>query len=455
MEGIREHISTALLALMLALIVWVNATYQKDPPREDFFPPPIPIQVLDAPSELVVTNDPAEVVELKIRTFSSTWEKLGVSDFNATADWGDLEEGVNTVDVEVSCADPTVNILDFHPQVIYVHLEPRKAELKKVEVELTGRDEVPLGYEVYSPELEPDAVTVEGAASAVDRVEQVNVSLSLVDQRTSLERQIEPVPVDEDGEDVTGVKVSPAKVTVRVPIEKKQNYREVAVRVRTTGAPRRGYFFSGIDVVPPTVTIVGPPETIEAMGGYVETRGQIDLSGATRTIAQRMALDLPEGVSVLDSREGEVFRVLVTANVDAVTGGTTVKVSLRARNVQDDLYVEEMSVPAVDVILTGPAVLLDELQTDLLDAYVDLEGLEEGTHQVEPAVEMLAPEDSELQDLVVKDISPKYVEVTLSSSLTVTPEGRASPTATATNTASPTATPTREPTPTPTLIRRR
>ncbi|MFO7916515.1 MAG: CdaR family protein [Anaerolineae bacterium] len=454
MASIREHMGTALLALMLALIVWVNATYQKDPPREDFFPRQIPIQVLNAPSDLVVTNDPAEAVEVKIRTFSSTWEKLGVNDFNATADWEALEAGMNTVDIEVSCADPTVNILDFHPEVIYVRLEPQQSEDQEVNVELVGHEEIPLGYRVDSPEVDPEVVTVEGAASAVERVDRVNVSLSIVDQRASLERQLEPIPVDEEGEKVENVKVSPAEVTVRVPIERKQNYREVAIRVLTTGTPSRGYFFSGLDVVPATVTIVGPPETIEEMGGYVETRGEIDLSGATQTIAQKMELALPEGVSVLDTEGEDPFRVLVTANIDAVTGGTTVEVPLRERNVPGGLSVEKMSVSSVDVILTGPAVLLDELETDLLDAYVDLEGLEEGTRQVEPQVEILAPDDSELQDLAVKDVSPKYVEVTLNLASTPTPGGEASPTATATPTPAPTMTPTPKPTATATPRRR-
>lgn len=447
---IREHVGSALLSLILALIVWVSATYRNDPPREDFFPQEIPIQVLNAPAEFVVTNAPADSVQVELRAFSSTWEHLRVSDFSVTANWGELEPGVNTVDVKVTCADPTVSILDIHPEMVYVRVEPKRSELKKVEVELTERDQVPLGYRVYSPEVSPTFIAVEGSASAVDRVAQMKVSLSLIDQRTSLERQVEPIPVDREGRRVEGVSFSPTKVTVRVPIEKKQNYREVAVRVRTTGTPSRGYFFSGLDVVPPTVTVVGPPETIEAMGGYVETKREIDLTGATRMIAQKMELDLPEGVSVLDSREGEVFYVLVTANIDAVTAGTTIEVPLSAKKVREDLQAR-MSVPTVDVILTGPAVLLDELQTDLLDAYVDVSGLGVGTHQLEPKVEMLVPEDSELRDLVVKDISPKYVEVTLSLPPTATPTMEVSPTPTMTETVVSTMTPTPEPTATATL----
>ena len=159
------------------------------------------------------------------------------------------------------------------------------------------------------------------------------------------------------------------------------------------------------------------------------------MTGATRMIAGRMALDLPEGVSVLDSQEGEEFTVLVTVGIDAVSGGTTVELPLKAKRIQEGL-VAKLSVPMVDVIITGPAVLLDELQTDLVDAYLDLSGLGVGTHQVRPLVDILVEQNPELRDLIVSDVSPKFVEVTIAEPPTMTPTPSATPTSTPTITPS-------------------
>ena len=430
-------LGTPVLALVLAIIVWVNATYQNDQPRQDEFTEAIPIEMLNQRQGLVPTNDPVLSVQITIKAFSSSWRTLTASAFSVTADWAGLDEGIHAVPLQATCSDPTVSILAVHPNTLYVRLERVKKELKEVTVALSDRDEVPLGYRVYSPEVEPGFVTIEGPSSIVDSVDRVAVSLSLLRQRTSIERVVEPLPVTEDGTIVSGLRLSPTAVTLRVAIEKKQNYRDVVVRARTAGQPARGYFLSGVNVSPATITIVGPPDTIDTMGGIVDTKGEIDMTGTTRMVAERPELDLPEGVSVLGAREGETFRVLVTVGVDAVTGGTTVELRLTSKRLREGL-ISQVAVPSVDVILTGPAVLLDELETDLLEAYVDLAGLDQGTHQIRPQVEILADQDSKLRDLVVKDISPKFVQVSISLPPT------------ATSTASPTASPTLSPTPTQT-----
>jgi len=84
------------------------------------------------------------------------------------------------------------------------------------------------------------------------------------------------------------------------------------------------------------------------------------------------------------------------------------------------------------VILTGPAAAVDELQTDLLEAYVDLAGLSVGTHQVKPAVDIVASAADKLRDLVINDVSPKSIEVTIEEPPTATPTLTATRTPTAT-----------------------
>ena len=425
-----DVLSTFSLALVLAIIVWVNAIYQGDRPHEDLFPTPLDIQVLNTPSGFAVTNNPAETVQVRIKAFASSWETLGASDFSVTADWGGLTEGMNNVPIRVTCSERTVTLIAVYPEIMYVRLERLKSEEKEVVVELRDMDEVPLGYRVYAPTIQPDSVIVTGPASFVDRVSHLGVTISLLNQRSVLERVLEPTPMDENSQAVTGLAVSPQTVTVRVPIEKQENYREVAVRARTQGQPARGYFVSGVNVLPSTVTVVGPPNVIDKLGGLVDVASPIDVTGATRMLAEKATLSLPEGVSVLGAQEGTPFEALVTVEIGAVTGGTTVELPLKPKKVPEGLIVQ-LSTSLVDVILTGPAVVLDELQTDLLDAYVDLSGLGIGTHQVQPVVDIIATQDSKLRDLVVKDISPKYIQVTI--------------------TAPPTPTPTHTPTPTPTL----
>jgi len=83
----RDRIGTAMLALALSVIVWVNATYQTDRPTEDFFPAEIPVEVIGKPADLAVINGTAQTVRVRIRAFASSCETLTVDDFVATVDW--------------------------------------------------------------------------------------------------------------------------------------------------------------------------------------------------------------------------------------------------------------------------------------------------------------------------------------------------------------------------------
>jgi len=440
-KSTRDSIGTAFLALTLGIIIWVNAVYQEDPPREDWFPMEIPIEVVHRPEGLLLTNNPPDSVQVRIRAFSSRWEQLTRADFSAISDWSELGEGAYQVPIQVSCSERGVTILEVHPDSLYVRLEKPAEKEVPVVIELQDTDELPLGYRARTPRASPNKVDISGPASAVGRVSKAYVAVSVANKRTDIDQPIQPVLVDQNYALVNGVQIDPRVVQVHVDIEKMQNYREVAVRVRTVGQPARGYFVSSVTVEPSTVTVVGPPAIIEEIGGLVEGKTAIDITGATRMIAERVELQLPEGVSVVDAPKDEPYSVLVTVGIDAVQGGTTVELPLKYLHLRPGLRVAKV-VPEVEVILTGPAVLLDQLETDLIDAYVELGGLGPGVHQLKPQVVIHSDKNPALAALSVKDVLPSVVDVTIEMEPTPTPTPTATPTPTLIPTPTPTTTPT-------------
>ncbi|MHB1296242.1 MAG: CdaR family protein [Anaerolineae bacterium] len=416
-----ENLGSAILALVLSLVVWISATYQNDPPRQGVFADSIPIELLSMPEGLTLTKEPESLARVRIRAFTSSWAGLTASNFRATADLSGLESGVHAVPVEVTCSDRTVSVIGAQPETIFVSLEPLVQKEMTVTVKLVDQEELPLGYAVNLEAVDTHTVTVEGPESVVARVTEVVASISLANERSDVERVVEPRALDSDGNVVTGVIVRPQEVTAQFSIEKKLNYREVAVRARTSGTPARGYFVSSVNVEPATVTVVGPPDIIAGMSGLVSVLGEVDVTGATRLIADRLALDLPPGVSVLTEGGDEQPTILVTVEIDAVKGGTTLEVPIKTRKLGEGLAAK-LSVTSADIILTGPAVMLDDLQIDLINAYVDLSGLGPGTHQVRTVVDVLVSQNPNLSDLEVTSISPAYIEVTITEAVP-TPAG--------------------------------
>ncbi len=416
-----DTLGTAAIAVVLAVVVWVNAVYQSDPPTQDSFPQAIPIEMLNTTEGMVVTNAPSQEVNIQIKAFRSSWDGLTAESFRATADLAGLAEGLHTVPVKVTCTNPTVTIIRTQPDSLYVQLEPLRKSEFTVEIRLENEADLPLGYALSAPTFTPSSVSVEGPASLVGTVQAVVVPLSVAGRRGSVDQNLPLRALDASGKQVAGVTITPNAVRTELRIEQRQNYREVAVLARTSGQPARGYYVSSIAIDPATVTVVGPPSVIASMPGIVSILGDIDVTGATSLIAQRAELELPEGVSVYTDGSTDPHQVLVTVDIDAVTGGATIEVPLKARKLREG-YTVTLSVPSVDVILTGPSVVLDELAADLVDAYVDLTGLEAGIHQIKVVVELLAAQDPQLADLVVTSVSPAFVEADLRG-----PDGVAGP----------------------------
>jgi len=396
-----DALGTILLSLVLAVIVWVNAIYQVDKPNEDWFPELVHIDFINVPAGLALRNTPQDYVKIRLKAFESSWQSLTTSSFRAVADWAGLGEGTHPVSVKVTCSDRTVTITGTQPETIYVQLERTIKAALEVTVNAQDLDQVPAGYAVDTPEVTPRFISVEGPFSLVEQVRSVVATLSLAGRRSSLTTKVQPQALDGEGAAVRGVQLSPSEVTVNVGIEQKLNYREVAVRGAITGQPARGYYVSSVEVDPATVTVVGPPAVIADMGGLVSTLGEIDVSGETRLLAKRLPLDLPEGVTPQDGRKD----VLVTVGIDPIMSGMTVQLPLEMRNIPDGLR-GKLATSTVDVYLTGPAVVLDDLQVDLLEAYVDLDELTIGLHQVKPVVNILVQRNDKLADLVILDADP-------------------------------------------------
>jgi hypothetical protein len=86
----------------------------------------------------------------------------------------------------------------------------------------------------------------------------------------------------------------------------------------------------------------------------------------------------------------------------------------------------DLSPDTVDLIITGPEPVIQNLTIDDVIVFVSLDGYREGSYLVEPEFEVL------LEQLNIDSINPDTIEVTISVD-----DGTISPTATPTNTPTP------------------
>lgn len=440
-----DKLGSAMLALFLAILVWVVATYEADPPKTDVFRD-IPIDIRNKPADLQIMNGMETHVEIEVRAPESRWKELVAASFEVFVDLKDIREGTSEVEVQVTCpSDSTVTLLDQIPSRVTIHLEQTLSKRLNVSAEVLDADSVPLGYISRSPTLVPTSITVSGPRSIVEQAHEATLSVRLEGSRETVQLSAAPIIRDTDGNVIEGLEVSPPLIQTEVQVERQLGYRDVTVSAITTGSPAPGYWVSNIAVDPPSVTVYGKPQIIEAMPGFLETN-PIDIEGVDETLVRRVPLALPEGVSVF-SEDVSGQTVNIHIEITPQLGGQTVRRQVEYQGLGTG-YVVTLSPELVDVILSGPLPELQMLGPDDVQVVLNLMGLRIGTHRLQPTI--LLPEGSKLE---VKSIQPETIEVTIELSPTEEPTVTPSPEPTATPTQEVTPTPSETATPTPLPVR--
>ncbi len=433
-RSLLNQLSSILLALVLGAIIWSVATGEENP-NSDFYFSSLPITVVNLPDGMVILQQSAERVNIKVHAPKSSWNQLSASSFRVLVDLTGLNSGLHQVPVTVQPADPQVAIDTIEPKAIGVRLEPLKSRTFEVRADIL--DSAPVGFAAKTPLVVPPQVTVSGAGVLVDQVAAVMADVFLRGAKAPFDREVALTAQDAQGNPVKGITITPATVTVSVQVEQQVGYKDVSVRAALKGAPAAGYWVSNITVDPSTVTAVGSADALSKMPGYIETL-PVDVTGATSDVTKRTTFSLPDGVSVLNN-DGVAVQVSVTP----IMGGQTVRRRIVVQGLRPGLTAS-VSPDMVDVILSGPVPTLQGLQPSDVQVIVDAGDRGAGTYQVKPRVPVV-PEALKVQSIVPDTLVMTLSEarslvtptLTLSattsfSSTLATPVDRQTPSSTAT-----------------------
>ncbi len=412
---LARNFGTLLLAFILAVVVWVSAVTSADPNREQTFL--VPVEVVGLRTDLEVITALPDELELVLLAPNSILMQIA-EDPGALVAWMDLSQlgpgrFVVSVQYQVSERYRPVRVVRANPQSVELTLEELVAKTLPIETNVQG--EPALGYQAADPEWSAQQVEVSGRASQVERVATVKATLNIEGANETIERAVRLVALDAEGKPVNDVTLKPNEITVVQTITLRGGYRNMVVKVVTTGQVAEGYRQTSISVSPPNVMVFSAdPQLVDQLPGYVETE-PLDITGAVDDIETVLSLDLPDGVSVIGDPN-----VLVQAGIAAMEGNIKI-----IRLVETIGLLPEMEASVapdtVDVILYGPLPVLDTLTETDVRVVLDLTGLEEGIHQLTPEV-IILPER-----VRVETISPETVEVEIRAADALTPTPGAGP----------------------------
>jgi len=407
MRRFASNVRTFLLALVLGVSVWVSAVTGADP--DDVRINTIPLEVIGSDPSLIITSDIPKEVAITLRAPNSVWEQLTAQDnpIQATLDLTDLDAGEHSVKIDIRVLERPYQIVLAEPKTVTVILEPLATRTLSIDPSISGLPAI--GYQAGDAEIEPTEVTISGPKSLVEQATRARILINLDGIRETFDESRIIQIVDENNSILHGFSVTPEETRVIVPVSQQGGFRDVAVKVVVVGQIAAGYRLENISVFPPVVTVfASDPELVNSLPGILETQ-PLDLQDGNENLTTRLALNLPENVTLVGAQTVEV-----TVGISPIqTSVTLLNQPINVIGQTEGLSMQTFP-QTVDVIISGPLPTLDAITPQDVIVTVDVTGLELGSHQLVPIVDVL------VDNVLVESILPGTIEVVLSPPVTPT-----------------------------------
>jgi len=412
MRSFAANFRTFLLALVLGISVWISAVTSADPDEVRIYPNPVPLEIVGNDPSLIITSDIPKEVEVTLRTPRSVWELLTAQEksVQATLDLSGLSAGEHDVPIQLRVLVRPYQIVLSDPETVSVVLEPLATRTLALDLSLSGLPAI--GYQAGDVILDPTEIIISGPKSIVDKATRARVLVNIDGIRENVDQSNSIQILDENNAVVRGLTVSPENVHVNVPVSQQGGFRDVAVKVVVKGQIAAGYRLENISVFPPVVTVfAGDPELINNLPGVVETQA-LDLQDANVGSTTRLALNLPENVTLVGAQTVEVTVGISPIQTSITLLNQPINVIGLTKGLAVGIFPQ-----TVDVIISGPLPVLEALILQDVIVTVDVTGLGLGTHQLTPKVDVL------VDNVLVESILPGTIEVVLSppGTPTITP----------------------------------
>ena len=387
-KALSKKSSMIILSLVLAVIVFVIIDRQNttllEKNAEVLYD--IPLSATYNDEEYVVEGLPETVDITLIGTKANLYlaKQLPTQDVNV--DLSDLKPGVHKVNLKYKQSITSVEY-KLDPSEVTVVVSSKKSETRSVESDIVNLNKLDSKLAINNTKLDTDEVIIKGTEDSLAKVSTIkaliNVS-NMVDPKsgTNTLKDIPLIAYDENGAKVD-VEMVPSKVTATIEIESPS--KTVPLEIEPTGNVIFGKAIKNITSSVQKVTIYGSSKVLDNTNSI---KVKIDVNNLKSNKDYTVTIKKPAGIR-------EISEKVVTAKVELDDEVTTELsgVKLGVVNLGSNYTAQATSENAteVTVILKGVESIIKNITPSDVEAYVDLEGLGAGDHEVEIKVKGTDP----------------------------------------------------------------
>lgn len=381
-------------AVVLAAIVWYNAMGEKDLVQTRVMNFEL---VMTAPAGKVVVSSAPAKVAVTVEGRDHSLNRLSEGQIKIEPDLANAPDGVSLVPIEFDPPFPNLSVLDVNPKHVTVDLDTLHS--RDVQVGVVARGTPNDEYEHDQPQVGQTTVKVTGAKRFVDKVQYVAGEVDISGAASPVSASVTLSPKDAQGADVVGVQLDPPTVDVTVPLTARPPSKTVPVKHTVVGNPKNGYRIERVTVTPSSVKFRAASSVASQIDSIALAKS-VDVSGRDATFTQTVALQIPPNVMYDGATQVSVRVEIVEDIVEK-----TFEIPVQPRNVGVQLK-WDINPVTVKVVLRGRSDLMEGIKEADIEAYVDAEGLQEGTHN--PVVAPTFPSQAELVE-----VTPSHVSLVL------------------------------------------
>ena len=387
-KALSKKSSMIILSLVLAVIVFVIIDRQNttllEKNAEVLYD--IPLSATYNDEEYVVEGLPETVDITLIGTKANLYlaKQLPTQDVNV--DLSDLKPGVHKVNLKYKQSITSVEY-KLDPSEVTVVVSSKKSETRSVESDIVNLNKLDSKLAINNTKLDTDEVIIKGTEDSLAKVSTIKALINVSDMvdpkaGTNTLKDIPLIAYDENGAKVD-VEMVPSKVTATVEIESPS--KTVPLEIEPTGNVIFGKAIKNITSSVQKVTIYGNSKVLDNTNSI---KVKIDVNNLKSNKDYTVTIKKPAGIR-------EISEKVVTAKVELEDEVTTELsgVKLGVVNLGSNYTAQATSENAteVTVILKGVESIIKNITPSDVEAYVDLEGLGAGDHEVEIKVKGTDP----------------------------------------------------------------
>lgn len=383
-----------LVALAIAIVLWLYVGIEQDPISQRTYNVPITVENLSADKVATVSK---ERVNVKVMGRETRLDGITSEDFKAYVDLSDAKTGDSEAEVHVSLPNE-VYFAKLDPSHVNVYVEQREGETMNVDIVRTGM--LPDGITIEDMSVEPQNVFVSGNEDALAMVAKAGVAVELDDVYSDSKKDVPVQLYDYEGNIIEQgeLKVYPEQVTLNIKVNEADIQKSVPIQAELVGSLSEGVQVDSVTVDPQTALVEGLPKDLAKIT-EIKTE-PIDLSGIKETTSFT--------VKLVGKQLRDVQKVTVTVNVSA-----------QAENdVDGKVYTK-----VVPIAITGAAAdrvtasdLLAEVTYHMQPGYADTGDNLTAFVQVDEAPESSITVDVQfgvIEGLVIDSVTPSTITLNL------------------------------------------